>query len=770
MTSINPTVGVLLYCNRDVSGPSLLFQREQNGSYAPPSSQWNEHRTSHLSETAATVLGQENYSNLLQTIQQYKNGVAKIDDTRHRQVIYLARTQEGKIAIPDDCEWIPIKEVMKAFEDASPRYTFSQAFLKTAPLLLGTDEDENLLKRIKEDGSVCGLVRGNPKNESTITCDLRDNGNDPSKETIDEEFLPQIDWEKNQFTIEGQTYQITSKHRGKVVPLGNLDPAFKRHLLATLREAVHHAAPQNKLAAVEKIVFEFQEMSLNQARFYGEDPDNPMHVVEGADQALAPFKDSLNKIQEKLCVQRSKQIAQHAEDAPVRGIPRQFQTCWLGTSMHLISHLYGHHLETIAEDEAFMDNYDENGQELLRQLLNVKRKLFKEVNGPITIEEVNRIIDLSAGLTPDNNWDPNVPHDPAEYVSLINQYFGFSDVNGLIELAPPAVPARNTPQESVNLIDFANHRLAIGPLPAELHFHIDRNDYAGGKNTQHVGVQTEMTLENGDIYELVGASVHHGDSVNGGHYITLSKKCDHFWRCNDQHIEKEDNQAALQTDLQTNATSLVYRRIAPFNEDHEKVLKALHSHSRLDTDKWLHRNIVVDYAQQLVTTANAGSGANDVELLQQPDGSAVKIGQDSNLAELVNSINTSPANRLVIPVLKNDRHWVLLMIDKTSGTIEYFDSVGRQPGPDVTAFAGLLGYQLVQVLDQESKWQQDGWRCGLYTLQYLQLRLAEGHSLEDIQCFEEYRCHTKDAITAFRGKLQNKYNRYQPNYGFIAQP
>jgi hypothetical protein len=101
------------------------------------------------------------------------------------------------------------------------------------------------------------------------------------------------------------------------------------------------------------------------------------------------------------------------------------------------------------------------------------------------------------------------------------------------------------------------------------------------------------------------------------------------------------------------------------------------------------------------------------------------------------------------------------VVDKTSNSIDYFDSVGREAPQEVRDLAAGLGFHLNCALTDATRWQQkgDGWRCGYYTLNYLQQR-SEG--ISNAQLVQP----DVNGITDFRIYLQGIYNRFEPHCGF----
>lgn len=746
--SVIPAVSVLLYQPQANGQQALLFKKQGN-ELTPASTRYS--GAGHISESAARVLGRENYSTLVQTVQQYKNGVTKLEDSKTRNVLFLAPCPPegqgpGQLRIPEDCEWIPLDDVAASVrahmnrEPAPNAHRFSSEFLKSAPLLLGKDRDSNILQQIKEEGRACGVVRGNPGKPDSISCDLRDAGNDPQRATVDEEFLPQINVKNNTFTVEGQTYEISFKKNGKIVPLAKMDQAIRTQLLHTLREAVRQAAPADQLAAIENITLNFTELKLSGIQFYGNDPDNPVHSLTAEDETISSMKDRINETYTKLEMEITRLRAQKSTGIPVRGIPAVQNSC-LGAALHLISHLYGDDLET--------RDFDRAQKPLAHHLSKLKRKILKEENGSVNPQDMDRLIELLP-------FDMNDLEEPHDYLVEISQFLGLGDPDSDINIFPPLGN-----KETRSVLEEMNLQFGQDETPATLNIHIPR-ETRGSKNFGEMDIPKQMTLENGMSYELVAAAVHHGDYLDSGHYISIIQKNDQIVKCNDKQISLLE-EADLASELKAHATHLVYRRVDA-NPDLEKLIHPLHSHSKVDTDKWLGEKIILDYAEKVADSLNSPNIQNGAKVMKNLRGGVCKIGNDSELSQLVSAAVNAPERYLVIPTHKNGKHWTMLIVDKVQGRVEYFDSVGRPAGEDVIDFCNQMGLTFFQVLDKDTKWQDDGWRCGYYILQYLQLRV--NNTPEEIQEREDLRAQNIDNVTSFRGMLQNTYNRYRPNYGF----
>lgn len=741
-------VGVILY-KQDAAGVHLLFNQKK-GVYSPASQQIANHSTEHISHSAAKVLGPQNYQSLLNTIQNYKQGVTKLHDTKHHQVLYLAPyknsdTALGELKVPDGFEWVPLREVqeeVKAYSKSKKcSGRFSSQFLKSAPLLLGKDSDSNLFKRLKHEESVSGVLRGNPKLQSKILCDLRDS-HESSQNAIDAEFMQEIDGANNLLTIEGQTYQISFKQQDKEVSLNSLNPTLKAKLLTELREAIQSTAPVDQLPAINQIVFNFQSQNLANAQFFGSDPDNPLSTVDASDPALSSFKDRLSKIHQDATKQINGYRQSKLTGIPFRGVPNYPQTSWLGVALHSFCHSHGKELEEI-ENEIDLYGYDKEQLAYFKHLLLLKRKIFKEVEGSITISDLQKLQAIG------ENFDT-----PSDFTNEICSYLALQNAD------PVSLNILNHGQANVNIAEVITESES-----SELRIHLNRKSKGGKKNSKAVIVPKRLTMQNDDVYELVSATIHHGDYLQSGHYTSLAFKGESCWSCNDRCIETMTDAETITSELQTQATDLVYRKITTENETLENSIAPLHSYSKVDTNKWLGKSLLFDYAQQLVNQENAGN-PDRMELLQAANGSSYKIGSQSNISSLGPVLAASTAELCVVPTHKNGKHWTLMVIDKVNGRLEYFDSVGREPTQDVLDLATALGYQLVTVLNQRTKWQNDGWRCGLYTLKYLELRTL--NEVEEIQTIEDLRQPHTEAITAFRGQMQRKYNRYETNYGFIC--
>lgn len=104
-------------------------------------------------------------------------------------------------------------------------------------------------------------------------------------------------------------------------------------------------------------------------------------------------------------------------------------------------------------------------------------------------------------------------------------------------------------------------------------------------------------------------------------------------------------------------------------------------------------------------------------------------------------------------------HWVALWFDIETGDIDYFDSVGKKPKPEIIAFIDQIKeYMMKQKLIPKyrynlTQFQRKGSECGVYSCYFI-IRMLEGATVEEIfkmvvpddiiQMFRQYLFNTKE--------------------------
>lgn len=723
MGKIPPRDQILFYRQEGEKDPQYLFDKTDDG-LAPIDLDASEASPSILS-----ILGEQNYRTLIQTVKGSKEGLTKIEDKAHGKVVYLVPIPKGMTVDNNEgqAEFVTkrnLEQLAKAVKERKPSHLthhFSRDFLQTAPLL--TSENE----------------------ESRIECTHISAGADPTS--------PYIDVRENTVTIGDNVYDFSFKVAGKNVSLENMSPKKREAFMLLIREAAMKATPAADLDAIEKFVLSFEDNEFQDIKIYGDDDQTPLHRVLGTDKTIEPLKKDLNKL---VVTAHSSLSSYHRHDSYVGGIPRGSQepTCWLSTGLHLIANTFGHHLEKL----------DLAGRPDLELIRSIKRKILKEEKGTVTDQDLRDLWQAIQQQGWQGQLDISQENDPAEFFDLFqNNLFHQFQLSDVLSLR--TVPQSGASAEAL-IIGHQTYQ-ALGSNPPEISLWIERNA-AGTKDASPVPVTKTIKL-GADTYELVAMSEHIGPTPAGGHHVAYSKQHDTWFKCDDERVSKEKDEDDLLNRLSTSATQLVYRKLPqPVDAALEASIGPLHSQSRVDYDKWLGSKVVFDYAAKCNPNAT---------VLKMPSGRPFYAGATNDLAAIEAAIRANPNKCLYIPMVEfskpgdtTSRHWVTLIMDQTvqPPVIEYFNSVGKPAPKDIRQLATNLALRLDEVLDDTTRWQRDGYRCGYYALQYLELRAQPQHNVQAIQGMQQLRIHggSTDAVDDLRRRMKLAYNRYQPRYGF----
>lgn len=756
MTNITQ-VAVIPY-RHTAQGTQVLLKKNNDNTYQPFSA---DHEAKfHHSETAGRVLGQGNYQTLLNSVQQFRNGVSKVNDPSHRKVVYLSPVaKEGDGALKregtEGGEWVSASALVKALRAPS-----------TSPIKISEEYRSSLKQFASGNNSVLTRVQNNEKPVAVIKpnqantgfdCDLTTGGFIPGKNPIDREFLPEISLDNDLIHVDGETYSVTFRQGDSRVPLSKLSPEKKKALFETLKETIHNTTPENHFDAIKKISINFHNMALEGANFYGNDPTTPLATVAATSPELTPLKSKLDKVHTEVCKEVSYLPLTVGDAPPIRGIPRAqgTQTCWAAAALHTIAQLHGDKLELIKENAGIYNAYNDGEKQIFDFLLRFKRILHKEIEGEISETDMKNF--LRAYGVPEME-----PNDPEDLIGYVNDLLGL-EPESCLSVAPN------------DILKTKIEEIAPADRSSELYVHVGRNMLYGNssaiiKDRTAMSVDPRITLDNGDVYELVNASIHNGNSIKEGHYISYSYINNAWWEANDDQVTLQVQEKVLAEKLKTDATQLVYRKVVRSpGQKFEDAVTRLHSTSQSDKARWLDETLVLDYAQRMVNMqANCS-------LLKPRAGSIYKLHSKQEQQELEKAIKeVLPGSRAVVPIF-HEEHAIAIIVDKRKGKghLEFFDATGRAPPKVIADLNKKLKLDPIrQVLDDTSKWQEinkDGWRCGYYLLKYLDLRLDNpSTSRKAVAAINELRAThpNRNAISAFRVKLKRRYNRYRSNYGF----
>lgn len=88
-------------------------------------------------------------------------------------------------------------------------------------------------------------------------------------------------------------------------------------------------------------------------------------------------------------------------------------------------------------------------------------------------------------------------------------------------------------------------------------------------------------------------------------------------------------------------------------------------------------------------------------------------------------------------VLVDGGHWVAIVIDKVSATVEYYDSFGQPPPSSIISTLSMTSKLVgseesrLDFLFNRVRHQRDYYQCGVYALRFIQLRVL-GYTFENV--------------------------------------
>jgi len=806
MSTIPPDNVSALFYRPEGDDHEVLFEEGPDGLLRPVTAE-SAPVDAHHSEVAASVLGRENYDTLLETIQQYRGKVTKIEDKDHRNVIYLAAVPVG-VRWPNTRRnrvWIPLSEVERVAREVKTtgRTTdrrFSANFLKSASLLVG-DNTHNPLADIRTTGTSSGLVK---RTETEIVC-LASSKSPPSA------FYPLVDTKTNEVTINGRKFAFDFTIGGKSVSLAAMSPTDKREFLLAIQKAAQIAA-NNPDENMQKFELTFDDDKVKDINIYTDDPTKIARTESLSSNEFDGCRNNLNKY--STIAYKSTGPAYNVPGTPIQGVPRRRgeQTCWLGASLHMITHTFGSELEW---QQRHLDelHYTDAEVNLLNSLLQMKRRILGEDKTPITGRDLDHLINLcrttndpAFSTNVEDPWNFEAQNDPSEFVQKIASIFIAR--GELINITPPTT-LRKSAQDAISdaLGEAAAARLQGDhdalPVSGELNVLIPRTQaHTHDKNTHPIAITPRIIIA-GNAYELVQAVVHEGEvfdgreSSRGGHYISYSysTKTDKWYKCNDAEVSEVSDVPGLMRALSTKATNLIYRQVPVIAEERRVVLetavKTLHTTKADATYKTISPLIVLDQVHKITRGQNQaflashpGSQGDFIRVLSADNEDPYKVGAGATQEALENLgqkiVRLPSLSTTHIPMLKDGKDWVTLTIVKndTGGidTIRYFDPKGGEIPQELTALAGGLArvmvppvnpqaapipYPITKVIENEAaKWQEDTFSSAECNILYIN---ANGAARTKPQPAE---------LTDVRSFLQQNHSRYATNmnYGLDRVP
>ncbi|MDR3625170.1 MAG: hypothetical protein P4L16_08575 [Chlamydiales bacterium] len=584
MSSVNPdNVGALFYRQGFHGKQEILFEETKDG--LVPITADNVPKGQHPSEVAASVLGPRNYETLLKTIQDFRGRVVKLENKPSRSVVYLAPLPVGVewSSSTRKTKWIPLDQVRTMITTArngtpaafTTTDKLAPSFVNTASLLLG-DAKYNPLQEMSR-GATSGVVTRTADHE--IVCKSK-------HEAPEGAFYPLVDTKSNEVVINGEKFTFEYTMGGQPVSLESMPPNKRREFLLAVQAAAQKSA-EGSSETVQKITFSFKDSKIHEFKVYGEDLKDPIKIEDVSSTKFEGIRDNLNRLHS--VVLQTIVMPLFLPKNKIQGIPRTTgeQTCWFGSSMHLMARSLGNKLEVLKKDTTAHKALSPSQKTLLEQLLKFKRHVSGEDNTPIKEEDVTEFqamcknFAVDTGDNPLKEWDFTKQNDPDDFVlQVLNALFPGEDhsksINGSIKGAPPD---NNTPKSIETLVNESRlsdldevARSAYNTAadikdgyeensPKELRVMIQRSSDGLTKNNNPIAIEPITTVY-GIKYELVAVVEHEGDAT-GGHYIAYSYSSSNnaWYKCNDADVSLEKDVSALMNRLSTTATNLVYRRL-----------------------------------------------------------------------------------------------------------------------------------------------------------------------------------------------------------------
>lgn len=746
MGTIPPNDQFLFYIQKEGSDPQFVFENTKDGLDAI-------HIESPLTSSIASVIGIDNYRTLIETVRKSNEKIVDKDGN----TTYLVRLEDGsKLAGIKNTELVTlrnVKQLAKAVKEHKPsRLTpqFSSKFLNKAPLLLDDRKGISPLEKVTNKDKSTDAA-------SQILC---------TSESAGASSNENVDLEHNTLTIGDHVYKIKYTINDREQNLEKVPPHEREAFLLLIRESIIKANSTD-LDSVKSVTLSFNQSSeLTEIKSFSTDPSQPIIRLTSNDKLVIDLK---NEFQQIIFAVNQSVTHSHKASLAIAGVPRGLQnlTCWFGSGLQMAVHLFG---EVLEEKLAELQHSKAQIPDYLDQFIKMKRKILKEDCNPIEVQEVTTLFEsLKQSRILDDKFSINGENDPQDFIGALTRH-----ADPFVSIKNIAVSGENPAQ----LKDLLDASLNLDPIVEDdlaLNIFIERN-IESNKLSTPITLEKIITLDkpdgSQDIFELVGAAEHTGNSVKSGHYIAYSYQNGKWYQCNDEHVQAVDNQTELINYLSTTATQLIYRRLPQkINSDLDAEIDSLHSLSVVDTDKWLKSKVVVDWAQKIATatpdTTVITKNSNPLEIY--------KVGKDIDIKALEEAIEAiAPGQKALIPLIKvknstdqSSKHFVALVIDKTQAppTFEYFDSTGRKVPDNLEKLGTSKGYTFINVINNDNKWQQnDGYRCGYYISRFFELRSSLSAQEITAKTDERHPNHTN--IEELQRRMRSQYNRFKLNYGF----
>jgi hypothetical protein len=708
------------------------------------------------SQKIISKIGQENFNEFLKTVKKTQN---VIKDEKTGNSFYIVDLPDGTDLFSnfetEHVSWKDLRKVIKALQTnthSNLTRLFAETFLDKAPIL------SKEVTPAKTFSTPIPETKTKPLAPSINSIECNKNAGAGDDNYVD---------------IGGVRYAISIKMGNQSLSLELMSPDKRKEFIDAIKNATEAASSTVNVSAAEHIILNFKNnelISLSTKDTAGA----PLSEVQASNEKLKPFATKLNA-----CLLNFNHALIHADrdEITLRGMPRAIggQSCWFGSALQAISQLMGHRLEEKYEE---LTKNEQAVPEYLQSLVTIKRRILGEEKGPIEQTTVKNLHAQLKALP----LDPPIPdfneqNDPNEFIDSLSNH-----LESALQIRVPKVEiAPGTDTISDKLKPQGDCTLPILENTSELNIFIQQNQ-DGTRSTQKIDVEKTIKVKDSDKnihdFELVGAIFHSG-TVQGGHYESYSTSNNQWFRLNDAHVEKVDEKTMLQN-LSTNATQLIYRKLPqPVEAQKESVIKALHSTSKVDFDKWLDSSIVLDWTkkqaditppQTTVITKPASSASSKPSLYEAGD-----HDPEQSLIDQID--NVKDGERAFIPLIQREpndtssRHFVGIVVDKTdpkNRKLEYFNSVGRPAPKTITDLVEKTKLNIEEVLDTNNKWQRDGYRCGYYVSRFFELRVSR--SAEQIKALTGERHTSTTNIDDLRRRMKNQYNRFNLNYGFDLLP
>jgi hypothetical protein len=751
MGQITPGEQFLFYIQNDGQDPQFIFKKNNDG-LEPIDVNSQE------ASSIASVIGVENYQSLVATVRQSRE---KITDDKGNQTYLVKIEDASKITQIKGTELVTLRNVdqlAKAVKEKqhsrlSPQ--FSRDFLQKAHLLVEENEGLSPLGQISKNSS--------PKPYSEITC---------SSESAGAFSNESVDLDHDTVTIDGITYKITYSLYDKQQDLSKVPPQQKEAFLFTVRDSIIEANKLSTNGAAKKVVLSFNSKSeLTEVKSYVKDQLTPALRLTSNDKLIQTFKTDLRDV--LLSVNESVS-RQHKTPLAVNGVPRASQhlSCWFGSGLQMAAHLFGNVLERsrqqLKDDDATVPDH-------IERFVHMKRKILGEERGPILDKEVTELHAalVDEGILNAANYPLDTQKAPEDFINALLNREPFNEFKNYTITGNSPGNLKDLLEAKIN--DELDPEQQFGD-ETEISVVIERNNEAQ-KTANKIALEKTLILKNANNddceFELVGAVEHIGDLAQSGHYISYSFQNGKWYKCNDAQVSEVTDEKALLEHLSSNSTQLVYRKLPQKTDTTlEEEIAALHSLSAVDTDKWVKAKVVIDWVKK--QAANRVPQTS-VIIKNEQNSEVFKAGPNVDLSELQGHIDQVPqGQRAFIPLIKvngpNDhisKHFVALVVDKSQDPpprYEYFDSTGRAAPSELESLASN-GATFNQVIQESTKWQHDGFRCGYYVSRFFELRATMAAQAIADETKERYP-DTK-SVDDLRLRMRLNYNRFNENYGFL---